>query len=54
MSPKLETLDQLLGGDTELMVVFGLSPDADRFARGMAGLLHSGDTAAWGGRQGKR
>jgi hypothetical protein len=43
MSPELETLDQLLGGDLLLVAVRGLYPDVSRFARGLSALLASGD-----------
>ena len=33
MSPELETLDQLLGGDLPLTVIRKLFPDAERFVR---------------------
>jgi hypothetical protein len=43
MTPELETLDQLLGGDLPLRVIRDLYPDADRFKRGVLGLLSCGD-----------
>ena len=43
VSPELETLDQLLGGDLSLSLIRGLYPDDGRFARGMSDLLHSGE-----------
>ena len=43
MSPELETLDQLLGGDLSLKVVLRLYPDADCFKRGVLGLIAGGD-----------
>jgi len=43
MSPELETLDQLLGGDLSLAIIRTLYPDDDRFRQGLTGLLHSGD-----------
>jgi hypothetical protein len=43
MSPELETLDQLLGGDLSLTIVRRLYPDAESFKRGVLGLLSSGD-----------
>lgn len=43
MSPELETLDQLLGGDLPLAVVRQVYPDAGRFARGLGGLLAAGE-----------
>ena len=43
MSPELETLDQLLGGDLSLKVVKQLFDDTDAFEEGVLGLLKSGD-----------
>lgn len=43
MSPELETLDQLLGGELSLAVIRNLYPDNDAFRRGVFGLLSSGD-----------
>ena len=43
MSPELETLDQLLGGNLPLAVIRNLYPDAEAFRRGVLGLLTSGD-----------
>jgi hypothetical protein len=43
LSPELETLDQLLGGDMPLRLVRGLFADAASFRKGMIGLLSSGD-----------
>jgi hypothetical protein len=43
MSPELETLDQLLGGNLSLEIVRKLYPDAESFKRGVLGLLSSGD-----------
>lgn len=43
MSPELETLDQLLGGDLSLSVILDIYPDTDGFLRGVYGLLNSGD-----------
>lgn len=43
MSPELETLDQLLGGDLSLTIVRNLYADAESFKRGVLGLLSSGD-----------
>jgi hypothetical protein len=43
MTPELETLDQLLGGDLPLRVVRDLYPDLDHFRRGVLGLLTCGD-----------
>ena len=39
MSPELETLDQLQGGDLLLSVIRGLFLDHDSFVRGVAGVL---------------
>jgi hypothetical protein len=43
MSPELETLDQLAGGDMSLAVIRRLYPDVDRFVMGVSGLLAAGD-----------
>jgi len=43
MSPELETLDQLQGGDMPLSVIRQVYPDQSRFARGMLGLLGAGE-----------
>lgn len=43
MSPELETLDQLIGGDLSLGIVLSLYPDAAAFKRGVLGLIKSGD-----------
>lgn len=43
MSPELETLDQLLGGDLPLSVIRNLYPSSEGFQRGILGLLFSGD-----------
>jgi hypothetical protein len=43
MSPELETLDQLQGGDLPLKVVEALYPDAEAFRKGVLGLLSAGD-----------
>ena len=43
MSPELETLDQLQGGDLRLDVVAKLFPSSEDFERGVLGLLSSGD-----------
>ena len=43
MSPEIETLDQLLGGELPLTVVLGFYPDADAFKTGLSGLLSNGD-----------
>jgi hypothetical protein len=43
MSPELETLDQLLGGDMPLAVVCGLFDNGERFARSVAAMLHAGE-----------
>jgi hypothetical protein len=45
MSPELETLDQLLGGDLSAAVVLGLYADAAAFRRGAGALLKCGDVA---------
>jgi hypothetical protein len=43
MTPEIETLDQLLGGDLPLKIICNLYPDADAFRRGVFGLLSAGD-----------
>jgi hypothetical protein len=43
MSPELETLDQLLGGDLPLAVVRGFFEGDARFARAVAAMLHAGE-----------
>ena len=43
MSPELETLDQLLGGELRLTIIQGLYPDEAAFMKGVLGLLASGD-----------
>jgi hypothetical protein len=43
MSPELETLDQLLGGDMPLAVIRGLFDDGERFVRAVAAMLNAGD-----------
>lgn len=48
MSPELETLDQLQGGDLSLEVVAKLFPSFDDFRRGVQGLLSSGDVVLTG------
>jgi hypothetical protein len=43
MSPELETLDQLLGGDLSLKVILGIFPEADAVRIGVMSLVTSGD-----------
>jgi hypothetical protein len=43
VSPELETLDQLQGGDLPLAVIRGLFIDQESFMRGIGGLLACGD-----------
>lgn len=43
MSPELETLDQLIGGDMALPLIRGLFLDDDLFVCGLSGLLHAGE-----------
>jgi hypothetical protein len=43
MSPELETLDQLLGGNLTLAVVRTFYSDEHAFARGVLGLVSCGD-----------
>lgn len=43
MSPELETLDQLLGGDLSLELIRRLYPNAPAFRGGVLGLIAGGD-----------
>jgi len=43
MSPELETLDQLAGGDLSLTIVRKFYPEAQEFIAGVLGLLSCGD-----------
>ena len=43
MSPELETLDQLLGGNRPLESVLDLDPDSGAFRDGVPALLSCGD-----------
>jgi hypothetical protein len=43
MSPELETLDQLLGGDMSLTIVRELFENQERFARAIAAMLDAGE-----------
>ncbi|WP_144054608.1 hypothetical protein [Rhodopirellula europaea] len=43
MSPELETLDQLQGGDLPLNTVRGLFKDAGHFRRSITSMLDAGD-----------
>jgi len=43
LSPELETLDQLQGGDLSLELVAKLFPSFDDFRRGVQGMLSSGE-----------
>lgn len=43
MSPELETLDQLLGGELTLRIIANGYPDAYAFMRGVHSLLSGGD-----------
>ena len=43
MSPELETLDQLSGGDLSLAVILGLYPDEERFTRAILAMLNAGE-----------
>lgn len=45
VSPELETLDQLLGGDMPLAVIRRVYSDAAHFSRGLAGLLAAGEVS---------
>lgn len=49
MSPELETLDQLAGGDMPLSLIHGLYPDDAGFICGLSGLLKGGGSAIGGG-----
>jgi len=48
MSPELETLDSLLGGELSLAVIRALYPDAEAFNRGVLALLSSGEVCVLG------
>ncbi|MDG3006722.1 hypothetical protein [Paludisphaera mucosa] len=43
MSPELETLDQLLGGELPLVVVRGFFDEGERFEKAMAAMLCVGE-----------
>ena len=43
MSPELETLDQLQGGDLKLEIIAELYPSQEAFEQGVFGLLYCGD-----------
>lgn len=43
LSPELETLDQLLGGDLSLALIRTLYPSDISFLQGILGLMSSGD-----------
>jgi hypothetical protein len=43
MSPELETLDQLLGGDLTLAIVRGLFETDERFVRAVLAMLDAGE-----------
>jgi hypothetical protein len=43
MSTELEVLDQLLGGEMELVTIRALFANSEAFARGIVGLLECGD-----------
>ena len=45
MSPEMETLDQLLGGELRLTVILSLYQDQTSFLQGLFGLLSSGDVS---------
>ena len=45
MSPELETLDQLLGGELPLSVVRRLYPSDEEFLEGIRSLLFCGDVS---------
>ena len=48
MTPELETLDQLLGGDMALTTIRGLYPHDDACRDGILGLLRGGDVQLLG------
>ena len=43
MSPELETLDQLLGGDMSVSAIVAIYPSPDDCRSGLLGLLAAGD-----------
>ena len=43
MSPELETLDQLSGGDLSVSVIRSLFPDEDQFLRAIEAMLEAGE-----------
>lgn len=43
MSPELEALDQLLGGNLPASVIRGLFPDTDHFLAAMRAMLMAGE-----------
>jgi hypothetical protein len=43
MSPELETLDQLLGGDLPLPIIRGLFGEESRFVRAIEAMLEAGE-----------
>jgi hypothetical protein len=43
MSPELETLDQLMGGDLPLAIVRGFFDDDSRFTRALLAMLDAGE-----------
>ena len=43
MSPELETLDQLLGGDLSLSILIRVYPNDGAFTKAIHGLLMAGD-----------
>ncbi len=45
MSPEMETLDQLLGGDMTLTLVRGLFENRERFVRAIAAMLDAGEVS---------
>jgi hypothetical protein len=47
MSPELETLDQLSGGDLPLTVIRGLFPDEERCTRAILAMLKAGELRLW-------
>lgn len=43
MTPEIEVLDQLLGGDLSLAVIAGLFSDEDRCRRAIGAMVEAGD-----------
>lgn len=43
MSPELETLDQLLGGDMLLTIIYGLFPNHEHFCKAIVAMVQDGE-----------